>query len=63
MHRLTNMELLDQIKVRLEAAVPGVQLRIIPNDSPVNQPSLLVDAAHAFAVAKFLRDDPELRLD
>ena len=63
MRGLTNMETLDQIKVRLEAAVPGVQLRIIPNDSPANQPSLLVDATHALAVAKFLRDDSELRLD
>src|SRR5436309_3932149 len=57
------METLEQIKIRLEAAVPGTQLQIIPNDSPSNQPSLLVDAAHAFAVAKFLRDDPQLRLD
>ena len=57
------METLEQIKARLEAAVPGAQLQIIPNDSPANQPSLLVDAAHAVAVAKFLRDDLELRLD
>ena len=57
------METLDQIKARLEATVSGVALQIIPNDSPANQPSLLVDAAHAFAVAQFLRDDPQLRLD
>ena len=36
---------------------------IIPNPGPANQPSLLLDHAHASAVARFLRDDPALRLD
>jgi NADH-quinone oxidoreductase subunit C len=54
---------LDQIKSRIELAVPGVTLEIIPNDSPSGQTSLLVDNTHAFAVAKFLRDDAELRFD
>ena len=54
---------LDQVNARVSAAIPGVQLTVIPNDSPANQPSLLVDNAHAPAVAKFLRDDPEFRLD
>ncbi len=57
------METPEEIKTRLEAAVPGVKLEIIPNDSPSGQRSLLVDAAHAFAVAQFLRDDPQFRLD
>jgi NADH-quinone oxidoreductase subunit C len=57
------VETLEQIKTRLAAAVPGVRLEIIPNDSPAKQPSLLVDAPHALAVAEFLRHDPELRLD
>ncbi len=57
------MESLDQIKARVESAVPGAQLAIVPNDSPANQPSLLVDAAHALAVATLLRDDPQWRLD
>src|SRR5437667_131357 len=57
------METLEEIKSRLEAAVAGARLQIIPNDAPANQPSLLVDAAHALAVARFLRDDPQLRLD
>ncbi|HEX3797809.1 MAG TPA: NADH-quinone oxidoreductase subunit C [Verrucomicrobiae bacterium] len=54
---------LDQIKSRIEAAVPGCRLEMIPNDSPSAQLSLLVDNDHAFAIATFLRDDPELRLD
>ena len=57
------MELLDQIKSRIETAVPDARVDIIPNDSPSGQRSLLVDSTHAFAVAKFLRDDAELRLD
>lgn len=57
------VETLDDIKARLEAAIPGAQLQILPNDSPANQPSLLVDAGHAFAVARFLCDDSRLRLD
>jgi len=57
------METLEQIKTRLEAAVAGAQLVIVPNGSAANPPSLLVDAAHALAVARFLRDDPQLRLD
>ena len=41
----------------------GGSLEIAPNGSAANQPSLLVDNAHALAVAEFLRDDPALRLD
>ena len=59
----TRMETLDEIKTRVEAAVPGVQLQIIANDSPSGQTSLLVDSSHAVAVAKFLRDDVRLSLD
>jgi NADH-quinone oxidoreductase subunit C len=57
------METLEQIKARIEATVPGAVVSIIANDCPSAQRSLLVDNAHAFAVAKFLRDDPQLRLD
>jgi len=57
------METLEQIKARAEAAVPGAKIEIIANPGPANQPSLLVDNDHAAAVARFLRDDPELRLD
>ena len=57
------MHNLEQIKARVEAAVPGVRIQIIPNDSPANQPSLLVDSAHGVIVATFLREDSELALD
>jgi NADH-quinone oxidoreductase subunit C len=54
---------LEAIKSEIEANVPGCRLEIIPNASPSAQHSLLVDPAHAFAVASFLRDAAELRLD
>jgi len=57
------METLEQTKSRVEAAVPGASVEIVPNESPANQRSLLVDNLHALAVAKLLRDDPALRLD
>ena len=57
------METLEQIKSRLEAAVPGARVEIVLTGSPSAQHSLLVDSAHAVAVATFLRDDAELCLD
>ena len=57
------MDTLEPIKGRVEAAVPGASLKIIPNDSPAGAHSLLVDNAHVLAVAKLLRADPALRLD
>ena len=57
------METLEEIKARIEKGVPGAKITIVPNSSPANQPSLLLDHEHAAAVAKFLRDDPALRLD
>ena len=57
------METLEQIKSRIEAAVSGARLEIIPNGSAANQPSLLVSNEHASAVAQFLRDDPQLQFD
>src|SRR5436190_16482967 len=57
------MESLDQIKSRIEAAVPGAKIDIVPNGSPSQQHSLLIDNEHAVAVARFLRVDPALCLD
>jgi len=57
------MDSLDQIKQRAEAAVPGASLELVENPGPAAQHSLVLDHEHAVAVATFLRDDPELRLD
>jgi len=57
------MESLEPIKARIESAVSGAKIEIIPNGSPSQQASLLIDNEHAIGTARFLRDDPELRLD
>ena len=57
------MESLEQIKARVEAAVPGSKIDIVINPGPSQQSSLLIDNEHALAVARFLRIDPALRLD
>jgi NADH-quinone oxidoreductase subunit C len=57
------VETLEQIKARAEAAVPGARLEILPNAGADGLPSLSVRPAQALAVARFLRDDPRLRLD
>ena len=57
------MEALEEIKARAEASVPGAKIEIVPNPGPANQPSLVIDNEHAVEVARFLRDDPALRLD
>src|SRR5438874_7495446 len=59
----TVIESLEHIKAQVEAAVPGARLELVQNGSPSAQHSLLVDNEHAAAVARFLRDDPQLRLD
>ena len=57
------MENLEQIAARCTAVVRGALLEVMPNGAPCPQPSLRVDPAHALAAARFLRDDPQLRLD
>jgi NADH-quinone oxidoreductase subunit C len=57
------MQTLEQIKDRITASFPDARLEIIANGSPANQPSLLLDHAHARQIARFLRDDPALRFD
>ena len=57
------MESLEQITARAEAAVPGAKIDIVLNPGPAQQSSLKIDNQHAADVARFLRDDPALRLD
>ena len=52
----------DELKTKIEAAVPGAQVTILANES-TNQASLLISREHAVAVAQWLRDEPSLRLD
>jgi NADH-quinone oxidoreductase subunit C len=57
------LKTVEEIKTAIEAAVPGAGVEIVLNPSPSGQHSLRLDAAHAVAVATFLRDDAELALD
>jgi len=54
---------LEEIKARAEAAVPGAKIELVPNTAVASQASLLLDREQARAIAKFLRDDPALKLD
>jgi len=57
------LKTVEEIKAAILAAVPGAGVTVVQNPGPAAQHSLLLDAAHAVAVAKFLRDDAELNLD
>jgi len=57
------MDSLESIKSRIEAAVPGAMATVITDSGPAKQDSLLLDNEHARAVARFLREEPQLRFD
>jgi NADH-quinone oxidoreductase subunit C len=57
------VETLEQIKARVEQALPAARLDLVANECAAGDRSLLVDAASGFAVAQFLRDDARLQLD
>jgi NADH-quinone oxidoreductase subunit C len=57
------MESLEEIKARVAESSSGAGLEIIPNPGPAQQHSLLLPNERAVAIARFLRDDPALRLD
>src|ERR1039457_5907995 len=57
------METPEQIKARLEATLPSAKIEILANECALGERSLLVDANSGLALAKFLRDDAQLKLD
>ena len=57
------MESLEQLKSRIEQAIGGIRVEIVVNGSTSAQHSLVVDNEHALELARFLRNDPSLRLD
>jgi NADH-quinone oxidoreductase subunit C len=54
---------LDQIKLRIEQAVPGSRVEFVPNGAVADQVSLLLDAPHGVECARFLKETPELCFD
>ena len=53
----------EEIKAMIEAGVPGAAVEIVTNTSVSGQHSLRLAPNCVLDVAKFLRDDAELRLD
>lgn len=53
----------EKVKEAIEAVVSGCHVKILSNGSPSGQHSLIIDNEHAVEIARFLRDDPALRLD
>jgi NADH-quinone oxidoreductase subunit C len=57
------MKTVEEIKAMIEAAVPGAAVEIASNPNPSLPHSLRIAPSHALAVARFLRDDADLKLD
>ncbi len=57
------MKTVEEIRAAIEAAVPGAKVEIVADPGLAAQHSLLLAPESAFAVAQFLRDDPELAFD
>jgi NADH-quinone oxidoreductase subunit C len=57
------LKTVEEIKAAIEAAVPNAGVEIVANPSVSGQRSLRLRPSHALAVARFLRDDEELKLD
>jgi NADH-quinone oxidoreductase subunit C len=57
------LKTVEEIKSAIEAAIPGAVVEIALNPSVSGQHSLRVAPECALAVAKFLRDDAEFKLD
>jgi NADH-quinone oxidoreductase subunit C len=53
----------EEIRAMIKAAVPGAGVEIVPNPNPALPHSLRIAPDCALAVAKFLHDDAELKLD
>lgn len=54
---------IQELQQSILAAVPGARVEVATNDSPCAQHSLQIDHAHAVEVARFLRNNPSLKLD
>jgi len=54
---------IETIKSMIEGAVSGARVEVVKNPSPSGQDSIVIDNAHALAVARFLKESPQLRFD
>src|SRR6201996_743764 len=51
---------LEDMRTRLQEAIPGCQAEIVVNGSPSAQHSLQIDREHGLAAARWLRDEAGL---
>jgi NADH-quinone oxidoreductase subunit C len=57
------MEAIEKIKEIAAQVVPGAKIEIINSTPAAQQPALLVDREHIYAVGKFLKEDPRFQMD
>jgi len=57
------METIEKLREAALQAVSGAAIEIINSTPAAAQPSLLADAAHLYAVAKFFKEDPRFQMD
>jgi NADH-quinone oxidoreductase subunit C len=57
------METPEQIRDRILARFPAASVTLVTNPGPAAQHSLVLDHTQAVEIARFLRDDPALKLD
>jgi len=57
------MTSLEELKARLEAALPNLSLELVVNPGPAAEHSLLVPASCIYRVGRFLHDTEDLQFD
>jgi NADH-quinone oxidoreductase subunit C len=57
------LETLEQLHDRLQSRFPAAKVELVTNPGASPEHSLLLDAAHAREIARFLHDDPFVKLD
>ena len=57
------METIEKIKEIAAQAVPAAKIEIINSTPAAQQPALLVDREHIYAVGKFFKEDPRFQMD
>ena len=54
---------IEQLREAALAAAPGASVEVVASTPAAQQPSLLVDREHLFAVAKFFKQDTRFQMD
>jgi NADH-quinone oxidoreductase subunit C len=54
---------IQELKTRIESAIAGARVEIVPNETVPSQSSLLIGKEHATAVARFLKEEQDLQFD